>query len=92
MNKISEKVIETNKSFWNFIKPFMTNKGMIASNDTILIEGKNVIKDEYEVSHTFNKHCINIVEKSCSKKPNKICIIPGSLYDRDVIGRTTKSY
>ena len=40
MDKISEKVTETNKSFWNFVKPFMTNKGMVASNDLILIDGK----------------------------------------------------
>ena len=42
----------------------MTNKGMVASND-ITIEGENVITDEYEISQTFNKHYINIVEKSC---------------------------
>ena len=27
MDKISEKGIQTNESFWNFIKLFMTNKG-----------------------------------------------------------------
>ena len=43
MDKISEKDIETKKSFWNFINPFMTNKGMIASSDVTLIDGKNVI-------------------------------------------------
>ena len=64
MDKVSEKGMETNKSFWNFIKPFMTNKGMVASNDITLIEGKNVITDEYEISQTFNKHYINIVEKA----------------------------
>ena len=47
MDKVSGKGIETNKSFWNFIKPFMTNKGMIAGSDITLIEGKNVITDEY---------------------------------------------
>ena len=31
MSKVSEKGIETNKSFWNFIKPFMANKSMVAS-------------------------------------------------------------
>ena len=55
MDKISEKGIETNKSFWSFVKPFMTNKGMIASNDINLIEGKNVITDDYEISQKFNK-------------------------------------
>ena len=39
MDKVSEKGMETNKSFWNLIKSFMTNKGMVASNDITLIEG-----------------------------------------------------
>ena len=92
MDKISEKGIQTNKSFWNFIKPFMTNKGMIASNNITLIEGKNVITDEYKISQTFNRHYINIVEKSCGKKPNKIGTTLGSLNDSDVISRIIKSY
>ena len=92
MDKISEKGIQTNKSFWNFIKPFMTNKGMIASNNITLIEGKNVITDEYEISQTFNKHYINIAEKSCGNKPNKIGTTLGSLNDSDVIDRIIKSY
>ena len=58
MDKVSEKVIDSNKSFWNFIKPFMTNKGMVASNDITLIEGKNVITEEYEISQTYCKHYI----------------------------------
>ena len=89
MDKISEKGIETNKSFWNFIKPFMTNKGMIANKDITVIDGKNVITDEYELSQIFNKHYINIVEKSCG---NKIGTTLGSLNDSDVIDRIIKSY
>ena len=68
MDKTSEKGIETNKSFQNFVKPFMTNKGMIASNDITLTEGKNVVTDKCEISQTFNKHYINIADKSCGKK------------------------
>ena len=92
MDKVSEKGIETNKSFWNFVKPFLTNKRIVASNDITLIEGKNVITDEYEISQTFNKHYINIVEKSCGNKPNKIGTTLGSLKNSDVIGRIIKSY
>ena len=92
MDKVSEKGIEANKSFWNFFKPFMTNKGMVTSNDITLIKGKNVITDEYEISQTFNKHYINIVEKSCGNKPNKIGTTLGSLNDSDVIDRIIKSY
>ena len=92
MDKISEKGIETNKSFWNFIKPFMTNKGMIANKDITLIDGKNVITDEHELSQIFNKHYINIVEKSCGNKPNKIGTTLESLNDSDVIDRIIRSY
>ena len=92
MDKISDKGIETNKSFWNFIKPFMTNKGMIPNKDITLIDGKNVITDEYEILQKFNKHYINIVEKSCGNKPNKIVTKLGSLNDSDVIDRIIKSY
>ena len=92
MDKVSEKGIEINKSFWNLTEHFMTNKGMIASNDITLIEGKNVITDEYEISQTFNKHYINIAEKSCRNKPNKLGTTLGSLNDSDVIDRIIKSY
>lgn len=64
MDKVSEKGIQTNKSFWNFVKLFMTNKGMIASNYITLIKGKNVTTDEDEISQKFNKHYINIVLKT----------------------------
>ena len=40
MDKISERGKETKKNVWNFIKPFMANKGMIASNDIILNDCK----------------------------------------------------
>ena len=68
MDKILEKGIETNKRSWNFIKPFKANKGMIASNDTTLIDAKNCITDEYEILQTFNKHYINIIEKKLRKQ------------------------
>lgn len=62
MDKISENSIETNESFQNFIKPSVRNKG---SNDITLMNGKNVITHEYEISNTFNKHYVHIVEKGC---------------------------
>ena len=71
MDKVSENGIETNKSFWNFLKPFMTNKGVIASNGRTLIEG-NVIPYEYEISKIFNKPYTKIVESSCGNKSNRM--------------------
>ena len=40
MDKVSEKGIETNKSFWNFMKLFSESKDMITSNDITLIDEK----------------------------------------------------
>ena len=59
----------------------MAYEAMIASNDITLIDGKSVITDEYEISKKFNKHYINIVEKSSETKPNKIGTILGSCSD-----------
>ena len=57
----------------------MTNKGIVGSNGITLIGRKYVITDEYEISQTFNKYYINIVEKSSGNKPNKIGTTLGSL-------------
>ena len=46
LNKISRNEIVTKNGFWNFIKPFMTNKGTIASYDITLIDGNSIITDE----------------------------------------------
>ena len=62
MDKISEKGIETNESFWNFIKPFMTNKGMIANKDITLIDGKN-----RQMSMNFHRYLTNTIS-TLSKK------------------------
>ena len=70
LKSITEKGINTNKSFWKFIKPFLTNKGFIGSNDIILVENNVVTNDEKTLASTFNKHYINIVEIS-SGKPSK---------------------
>ena len=71
----------------------MACKSMIDSHDITLIDGKNVITDEYNISKTFNQHRINIIEKSCGNKPNEISLTLGySLIYGDVIGRIIKSY
>ena len=68
MDKISEKVIETNKSFWNFFKPFMTNNGMVASNDLTLIDGKNVIADDYQFYRHLTNTILTLPKKVAEKK------------------------
>ena len=41
----------------------MTNKDIVARNDITLINGKNVLTGEYEISQAFNKNFSEIVKK-----------------------------
>ena len=70
--KITEKGITTSKEFWNFIKPFLTNKGFSKNNDITLKNKKEIITDEKKLPDSFNSHYINIVEISSTIKPETI--------------------
>ena len=64
-----EKVISSSKQFWNFVKPFLTNKGCM-SNDFICVRnGDAFIDKENELVEMFNIHYINIVEKTSVVPP-----------------------
>ena len=55
----------------SFFLQTITNKGFIRSNDITLVENKVVTTDEKTLASTFNKHCINIVEITSEKIPQK---------------------
>ena len=48
-HNISNNIIVTNKNFWNFIRPFLVNKGLLNSCKIMLKEGKKIITDTKEV-------------------------------------------
>ena len=78
---ITEKGITTNKEFWNFNKPFLTNKVFSKNNDITLKNKKEIITDEKKLADLFNSHYINIVETSSGIKPETIssaCNINGT--------------
>ena len=64
-----EKGITTNKEFWNFFKPFLTNKWFSKYNDITLKNKKEIITDQEKLADLFNSHYINIVKISSSIKP-----------------------
>ena len=72
LKNIIKRGIITNKNFWTFIKPFLTNKGFLENKDIKLIERNKTITIERELSKTFNEHYIKIVEKSSGIKPKYI--------------------
>ena len=68
LKKLREKGLTTNKSFWKFMKPFLTNKGFTGNNDITLIHQNKIISDEKQSTKLFNSYYINIVEKSSDTK------------------------
>ena len=55
LKQLSDKVLETNKSFWKFIKPFLTNKGALTDCDITTVDGKKIISDGFEVAKNFQQ-------------------------------------
>ena len=70
--KITEKHITANKESWNFIKPFLTNKGFSKNSGITLKNKREIITDEKKLVDLFNSHYINIVEISSGIKPETI--------------------
>ena len=62
----------TNKSFWNLISPFLTNKN-VRNDDVITLKEKGrLTNDELEVAETLNSHYINIVVTTCGQPPQAL--------------------
>ena len=54
----------TNKTFWELVKPFISNKGNYSSGTISIKENEKIIDDEREVVDLFNNHYVNIVENT----------------------------
>ena len=52
--KLMQAVLTTNKSFWKFIKPFLTNKSFKENNDVTLIHKNKIISNETQLTKLFN--------------------------------------
>ena len=59
----------TSRIFWAMIRPFLTNKGMVTSNQTLLKQENDVINNEGKVAKFLNNAYINVVENSTGKEP-----------------------
>ena len=70
--KSTENQPLTNKSFWNSISPFLTNKNVRNDDVIILNEKGRLINDELEVAETLNSHYINIIKTTCEQPPQAL--------------------
>ena len=73
-SNITSNGIITNKNFWKAIKPYklLTNKGYLENSDIMLRDDEKMITDEKKLVQRFNDHYINIVQRSCGFKPEKV--------------------
>ena len=71
-SNITSNWITTNKNFWKAIKPFLTNKGCLEKSDIMLRGDEKMINNKKKLVQLFNEHYINIVERSCGFKPEKV--------------------
>ena len=71
-HNISNNNIVTNKTSWNFIRPFLVNKGLLNGSEIMLRKEKKIITDTKEIVQVLNDHNINIAERSCRGKPTSV--------------------
>ena len=90
LKRITEKEINTNKSFWKFIKLFLTNN--YKQRFVTLVENKVVTTDEKTLASTFNKHCVNIVEITCEKIPKNFSKISHGKSKQEVLCDILNAY
>ena len=69
LNKIIGKGVISNKDFWKFIKPFLSNKVFKDSNGTTLKLDNKIITKETKLVETFNDYCVDIDKQSPGLKP-----------------------
>ena len=94
--QIREKVISksfvSNKTFWNTVKPFLTNKGFF-TNENITIKHKDkIVTDNSKLAHLFNSYYINIVENTSEMPPENIGNLECKSDDHLTVEKIIKHY
>lgn len=56
MNSITRNGLMTNSKCWTTLKPFLTNEGMITSNELALKQWEDIINDQVKVVEILNVH------------------------------------
>ena len=86
---VNKKGLVTNKSFWSYVKPFLTNKSCHTQNGIALIDNGKVIVEENDLE---DDHYINIVGKSSGQKLCYFLSDTNSLEDGMVSNEITQHY
>ena len=69
---ITDNNIVQIKIFWNFIRPFFVSKGTLSICKIMRKNKTKLLMAPKEVVQVLNYRFVNIVERSCGKKPSSI--------------------
>ena len=72
------------KPFYDIIKPYLTNKGALCSDDITLLEVDVLTSNENEIANIFNEYYINIIKYTTGEAP--INIVDGKSVDTGFAG------
>ena len=50
------------KDFWNYCKPYFTNKGICNDDRIVLVEKDKILNKDSDISETFNNYFVNITK------------------------------
>ena len=73
---ITESNLNSINKFWQFVKLFLTNKGVFGTDFISIKKDNQFIDNEIELVEMFNSHYINIIENMTGIPPDI-----GPLYD-----------
>ena len=82
--RVTSNGLMSNTAFWDLVKPFLSNKGVLAGTDISLIKDDKIVTDDHDLGEIFNDYHINIVENTSGKKPSRIANANSIGDDREI--------
>ena len=67
---ITENNLNSNKKFWQFVKPFLTNKGVFGTDFISIKINNQFIENKIELVEMYNSHYINTVKNMTRIPPD----------------------
>jgi len=80
------------KPIYKLLKPYMTNKGTLSSDDIILFENGEFVNEDSKLSDIFIDFYTNIVEHTTGNPPKDISSSAGGESMDSIISRIIESY
>ena len=95
--RVTSNGLMSNKAFWDLVKSFLSNKGVLAGADTSLAKDDKIVTDDHDLCEISNDHYINIVENTSGKntsgkKPSRTANANSIDDDREIFRLILEKY